>query len=259
LDFLSYKIIQLGGYELTALNLILVVVSYLGTHLVLAILLSYFSKLVKRRDYDAGRAHSISLLITYFVWVVSILFMLSLVGLKASVLVASSAALFVGLGLGMQSIFKDFVSGIFLLFEGTIEVGDILEVDKIIGRVEQIHLRTTKVITRDGVVVIVPNSKVLSENVVNWTHNTTATRIRIPIRVPFRADAQIVQQILLRVATQNELKDAEVRIAAFEEKFVLYELVYWSAGSLDLEDTKSDLRFEIIAAFAAQEIRLSLD
>jgi small-conductance mechanosensitive channel len=257
--FLHHKLIQIGGYELNVFNLLQVLCCYIGTHLLLAFVLAWFQRLVKRRNYDSGRAHSLALLMQYTVWVGSILLMLSFIGMKASVLVASSAALFVGLGLGMQSIFKDFVSGVFILFEGTIEVGDVLEVDKIIGRVEQLHLRTTKIITRDGVVVIIPNSKVLSDHVINWSHNNAATRFRIPIRTRYQTDPETVQKLLLEVSQNvNQIGNTEVRIAEFGEKYVLYELVFWSSGSIEIEDTKSDLRFAILKRFRAAGIDLDI-
>jgi small-conductance mechanosensitive channel len=257
--FLHYKLIQVSGYELNVFNLLQVLFCYIGTHLFLAFVLSWFKRLVKRRNYDSGRAHSLSLLLSYVIWVSSILLMLSFVGMKASVLVASSAALFVGLGLGLQSIFKDFVSGVFILFEGTIEVGDVLEVDKTIGRVDQLHLRTTKVITRDGVVVIIPNSKVVSDSVVNWSHNDSATRFRIPVRTRYGTDVEVVKTQLLKVAENaEEISDAEVRIADFGEKFVLYELVFWSHGSINIEDTKSDLRLAILHSFKAAGIEMEI-
>jgi small-conductance mechanosensitive channel len=264
-QILQTEIIRLGGYQLTVLNLLQLVLVYVGTHIVLALVQGWFNRLVARRNYDKGRAHSIALLIKYFAWVMSTMWMLQIIGLQASVLIASSAALFVGLGFGVQSIFKDIVSGIFLLFEGTIEVGDILEVDKIVGRVERILLRTTKLVTRDGVAVIIPNSKVLSENVVNWTHNNEATQFRLPLALPYGCKPAEAQAIMLKVADdfaqrpEKWLEKPEVRISALGEKSIQYELAFRTMHSFDIENIKSDLRFALVEEFGQAGIAMVVE
>ncbi len=255
-ELLQQEILHLGNYQLTILDLLKLTLIFLGTHLFLAFVLHWFSRLVERRNYDTGRAHSISLLIKYFIWILAVLFMLSVIGIEPSVLIASSAALFVGLGFGLQGIFKDIVSGIFLLFEGTIEVGDVLEVDKIIGRIDQIYLRTTKIITREGVSVIIPNSKIISENVINWTHHNRATKVQLPILLPYKADAQSVIQTLQAIAQQAELRNSEVEIAEFTEKFIRYELAFYTTEVFEVENLKSKLRLEIIKALTDAGIAL---
>ncbi len=146
---------------------------------------------------DKGRRMSLYLLAKYFVWTVAVAVMLEIVGVHVSVLLAGSAALLVGLGLGMQQIFRDIVSGIFLLFEGTIEIGDVLEVDGKLGRVEEINLRTSKVLTRDGQTMIVPNHKFITENVLNWTHHdTNPSAFRVQVRVAHEADERQMVALL---------------------------------------------------------------
>jgi small-conductance mechanosensitive channel len=259
-EFLQHQLIIIGNYQLTVLDVLKLLSIFFGTHLLLAGVLGWFRRVVNRKGYDSGRSHSIGLLITYIAWSLALLSMLSVVGIQASVLIASSAALFVGLGFGLQSIFRDIVSGVFLLFEGTIEVDDVLEVDKIVGRVDQIYLRTTNVITRDGVTVIIPNSKILSENVINWTHNNSASVVRLPVIVPYHHDAQAVRTLLQQVLDKKRsahMTDTEVVVTEFAEKYIKFELLFKTKQVFEVEAIKSELRLDVLSAFTSAGISLA--
>ena len=108
----------------------------------------------------------------YFVWVFVISVSIVILGFDITLLVAGSAALLVGIGFGLQNIFSDLISGLFMLFERKVKVGDVMEVDNIVGKVKAINLRTSELLTRDGYNIIVPNHKFITENVVNWSHNS---------------------------------------------------------------------------------------
>lgn len=202
---------------------------------------------------DKGRRMSLYLLAKYIVWTLAVAVMLELVGIHVSVLLAGSAALLVGLGLGVQPIFRDIVSGIFLLFEGTIEIGDVLELDGKVGRVEEIDLRTSKLLTRDGHTMIVPNHKFITENVLNWTHqNTQPSAFGIQVRVAHEADERQVSQILSAVvaAHADVLNDdpertTQVWLSDFQEKCTLYEIRFWTLKKFEVEKVQSEIRFAI--------------
>lgn len=202
---------------------------------------------------DKGRRMSLYLIARYFIWTVAVVMMLEIMGVHVSVLLAGSAALLVGLGFGMQEIFRDIVSGIFLLFEGTIEVGDVLEVDGKVGRVEEIDLRTSKLITRDGQTMIVPNHKFITEKVFNWSHqHAQPIAFYVPVLVAHRADETKVLEILhAAVLSQSNIllndpdRAPEVRLTEFQEKFTKYEVKFWAVNGFDADRTQSDLRLVI--------------
>jgi small-conductance mechanosensitive channel len=167
----------------------------------------------------------------------------------------------VGLGLGLQAIFSDFMSGIFLLFEGTIEVGDILQVGNMVGKVEKINLRTTIFRDRNDLVVIIPNHKFIEENVVNWSHNNSVTRFVISVTVAYDSDMESVKQILFDcliqhkdVITSNKAIAPSVRIADFLDSGVQFEMLFYSENMFRIDNTKSDIRMMVWKAFREKSI-----
>jgi small-conductance mechanosensitive channel len=210
---------------------------------------------------DKGREFSFLMLLRYFFWVFAVMGMVNALGINFTFLMASSAALLVGLGLGLQQIFADIVSGVFLLFEGTIEVGDVLEVDGMVGKIETIGLRTSIFRNRDDMIVIIPNHKFIQENVVNWSHNNKVTRFIITVAVAYESDMDLVKRLLLDCVVQHKhtIKDdpnfpPSVRMADFLGHGVLFELLFYSENMFRIESTKSDIRFIIWDAFKAHGI-----
>ncbi len=163
-----------------------------------------------------------------------------------SVLLVGSTALLVGLGLGVQNIFKDLVSGLFLLFEGTMKVGDIIEADNEIGRVVDINLRSSEILTREGVKIIIPNSRFIVEKIVNWSHDDERVRFTVDIGVAYGSDVEAVILYLQEVLDENPkvLKDpfSFVRFSNFGESSLDFELVFWSKETFVINTLKSDLR-----------------
>ncbi|MFN0035312.1 MAG: mechanosensitive ion channel family protein [Saprospiraceae bacterium] len=254
-SILEYQLFSIGDYSFTVARLAGVVLVWL-----LAVLLLRTIRRVINRGggrlldlSDKGRRMSLYLIVQYFVWTVVAAVMLEIVGFHVSVILAGSAALLVGLGLGVQQIFRDTVSGIFLLFEGTIEIGDVLELDGKVGRVEEINLRTSKLLTRDGHTMIVPNHKFITENVLNWTHHDTRpSAFSIQVRVAHEADESVMFHILddaVREQSDILLDDPEhkpqIRLADFQEKYVLYEVKFWTQKKFEAEQVQSQLRFAI--------------
>jgi len=265
----EYQLFSIAEYHFTMAMLTGLVLVWLLTTL----LLRTIRRLINRGGArllnlsDKGRRMSLYLLAKYFIWTVAVAVMLEMVGIHISVILAGSAALLVGLGLGVQPIFRDIVSGIFLLFEGTIEIGDVLELDGKVGRVEEINLRTSKVLTRDDQTMIVPNHKFITENVLNWTHHdTNPSAFRIQVRVAYEVDER--QMIALLTTVVNAQADIvnndperlpQVRISDFQEKCVLYELKFWTQKKFEAEQVQSDLRFAIQQQLRAQNILFPKD
>jgi small-conductance mechanosensitive channel len=156
-------------------------------------------------------------------------------------------------GLGLQETFKDLFSGVILLFERRAEVGDVVEVDGLIGTVKRIGVRTSLVETRDNIVVIVPNSRLIVQHFVNWSHNDNKARFYIQVGVAYGSDTELVRQLLLDIARSN----AEVirhpapfvRFVDFGNSSLDFQLHFWSHEFIRIEDVKSDMRFKIDQAF----------
>lgn len=253
-SFLEYHLFGIGQYALTiamVLGVLLIwVVCWVALRLARRVI--YRNKrLFSTSDY--GRRHSLFLIVQYLLWTIAVVTMLKTVGIEVTVLLAGSAALLVGLGLGIQQIFRDIMSGIFLLFEGTVEVGDVLQVDNQLGRVVEINLRTSKIETPDGLVLIVPNYKFITETVVNWSHHDTLpSRFSVTVSVAYGADENQVRDIMLeitgahpRVLHDDPQRPLQVRIVDFTEQRINFAVVFWTHQKFEVESTRSELRFSI--------------
>ncbi len=262
-DFLEYKLFEVSGYSLSVYTLLLVMTVYAGTRLFLNGFNRFFSNFASRRNIDTGRQHSFHLLFRYFTWIVVVFVIMGLIGLKPTLLLASSAALLVGVGLGLQNTFADVLSGIILLFEGTVEKGDIIEVDGVVGRIEEIYLRTTQFRTRDDQVVIIPNHKFVEDKVVNWSHDNFVSRFGISIPVSYDADILQVEKILVECALNNpdvikgvDSQRPRTRFDQFQDSSIEFTLLFYSTNLFRIETTKSDLRFAIWKKFQEHRIQI---
>lgn len=198
---------------------------------------------------DQKRRMTVFLLTKYLVWFISILASLSVIGIDLSTLVLGSTALLVGLGLGLQHIFTDLVSGIFLLSEGTIKIGDVIEVDGNIGKVMDVNLRSCELKTRDDVIIILPNSKFLADRVVNWTHSAEKVRFTIQVGVAYGSDIDKVTECLINATKlHKDIADSPkptVQFSNFGESSLEFKLFFWSKEAFFIEHVKSDIRREI--------------
>lgn len=214
----------------------------------------------KHRSIDLGSQFAINQLLKYFIYIVAGLLALESVGIQPTVVLAGSAALLVGIGLGLQQTFNDLISGVILLFDRTVEVGDFVQLENLIGVVRKIGIRTSVVETRDSISVIVPNSKLVGEQVINWNHSDDSARFFVAVGVAYGSDTQLVKDLLIGVAKDNPdvLSDPEpfVRFTNFGDSSLDFELHFWSTRFMIIENVKSDLRFKIDDVFRQHNISI---
>lgn len=179
-------------------------------------------------------------------WVISISLILDAVGVNITFFLAGSAALLVGVGLGLQQTFNDIVSGIILLIEGTTKVGDVLEIDDDVVEIENIGLRTSKGLNRDDIVIIIPNSKITTNKVINWSHQSKKTRFRINVGVAYGCDVDLVVKILEEsVFAHPDITDKnliEARLVNFGNSSLDFQVLFFSENVFRIEKVKSDIR-----------------
>ncbi len=214
----------------------------------------------KQKSINVGSQYAINRLLTYFILVIAILATLQYVGINLTVLLGGAAALLVGIGLGLQQTFNDLICGIILLFERTVELGDIVDMNGLVGTVKKIGIRTSLVETRDFVSVIVPNSKLVADNVINWSHFDSKARFKVSVGVAYGSDTALVKEILLEVANAhpNIVRRPQplVRFVNFGDSSLDFEILFWSRNLIAIEDVKSDLRFEIDRRFREENISI---
>ena len=146
---------------------------------------------------------SIFTFFNYFVYLIVILITFDNIGVNVTAIFAASAALLVGVGLALQTFIQDIISGIFIIADKAVHVGDIIDIDGQIGKVENITLRTTRAVTIDNKVLIIPNHKFLTSILYNWTENGVITREHI-VSVAYDSDVNVVQQLLIECAAQHK-------------------------------------------------------
>jgi small-conductance mechanosensitive channel len=208
----------------------------------------------KREKINLGSQFAINQLLKYVIYVIAILIAITNLGVNPTLIWGGLAALLVGIGLGLQQTFNDFFSGIILLFERSVEIGDVLEVSGgTVGTVKRIGMRASLIETRANITIVVPNSKLVTEDVINWSHFDNKVRFNITVSVAYGSDTKMVRAILLEVAQENsyiiEYPAPFVRFTDFGDSGLYFELHFWSRNFIIIEDIKSDLRFNIDAAF----------
>jgi potassium-dependent mechanosensitive channel len=205
---------------------------------------------------DRGMQEAISTLITYAIAILGLVILLQTIGLDLSSLTVLAGVLGLGFGLGLQELAGNFVSGLTLLFEQQIRVGDFVEIDGITGTIERISIRSTILRTTDRRFVIVPNHLFSQKNVINWSYQEPATRVHIPVMVAFGSDTVLVTETLVACARMENgvLGDPPpvVWFKAFGESAYEFELLVWIAQPQNFEPIKSSLNFLI-----EQELRHS--
>jgi len=254
-SILEFELISLGGYHLSLYNLVIFVFILLLFRLIVKGLEKLIKRQSQRKEWiTQGKQHAIFQIGKYVLYVIGFLFAIKSINIDITPLIIGSSALFVGLGFGLQEAFRDFISGLILLFEGDVLIGDVIEFENgMVAVVKQINMRTSKVRTRDGIVIFVPNSQLINNRVINWSNSNILTRFHVGVGVSYGSDLQLVEKILMEVA--NADKDVSsrakpfVRFTDFGNSSLDFELHFWSEEVWRIEFIKSRLRFEIDKKF----------
>lgn len=261
-DLLDFSIVTLGDSKITVGAILLVVFS--------SILLFWFSefirkilanKILKRYNIAPGNRQTISTMVKYILILLGLFFILQNSGIDLSALGFLAGAIGVGIGFGLQNITNNFISGLIILFEQPIKVGDRIEVGDINGDVIKISARSTMVVTNDNITIIVPNSQFIDNQVINWSHSDRMVRFNIPVGVSYKEDPQRVKQILLDVSARNEgvLKkpETEVLFEEYGDSSINFNLRVWTSEYINRPKIlKSQLYFEIFKQFKAHHIEI---
>jgi potassium-dependent mechanosensitive channel len=198
--------------------------------------------------------------ITVVILCVGVVAALNMLQIRLTGLAVTFGFLSVGIGFGLQNITSNFVSGIILLFERPVRVGDLITVGENLGRVEAIGIRSTLLRTADNVELIIPNSQFIEQTVTNWTYKDKTARIHVPIGVAYGTDVELVRRILLDIgqASKHTLDDPApaVQLTAFGESSLDFELLVWIPDPSERKDAVSDLNFAIDAAFREHGIEI---
>ena len=226
------------------------------------LLLKIFRKIIYRTLSDDARVKfkSVFSFFNYFVYTVVVLLTFQNIGINLTAVFAASAALLVGVGLALQTFIQDIISGIFILVDQSVHVGDIIEVDGQVGKVENIKLRTTRAVTRENKVLIIPNHKFLTSILFNWTENGVITKEFVAVGVSYDTDAEKVTKLLLEIAEGHKaiLKKPipQVIFNDFGDSALQFQLYFALSSSFVSNLVKSDLRYSILLKFKEENIEI---
>jgi len=217
------------------------------------------TKLLIHTKMTAGLQYAIARMAGYVALVMGFVIGLSTLGINLTSLAVVAGSLGVGIGFGLQNIVNNFVSGLVILAERPIQIGDRIEVGNVAGRVTRIGSRSSSILTNDNIMIIVPNSEFITGRITNWTHYDQRVRFKVPVSAGFEHDPELIQKLLLEVASSNShvLQDPppQAVLLGFGENALLFELRVWSVemshrpGAL-----KSALNFAIWKKFRDHSI-----
>lgn len=219
------------------------------------------SFMTSKAGLDKSVVASIGTFVRFSIIILGSIIIIQSAGIDLSALSLLAGALGVGIGFGLQNITDNFISGIIILFEKPIKVGDRIEVGDVEGDVINISFRSTTVLTNDNISIIVPNSDFISKIVINWSHNDRNIRFRLPVGVSYNEDPEQVKKHLLTVASENEhvLKNPEPRVLfkGFGDSSLDFELAVWTSSHTDKPIVlKSELYFSIFRIFKENGIEI---
>lgn len=260
-EILGFKFLELGKFSISVYNILIIILIFVAVKVVMKSLEILINrKLSAQGGANEGQGKSIIQIAKYIAYILAGFVTIKSLGLDISIIGAFFATLGIGLGFALQDLFKDIISGIIILFERNVKVGDILEVDGLVGNVKEIKLRTSLLRTRDGIYIVIPNSKILNEKVINWSANNKITRFSVPVGVAYGSDVKKVEELLLKsVENHSKVTKRPAPIVVFNDfgdSALLFEIWFWTSDTWSIEITKSEIRFEINRLFLESNIQI---
>lgn len=259
-EFIEYNFLTVGDFHLSLFNVIIAVIIIIAARILIRLFNRIMEQYFRRKKVDAGRRYALSQFLKYIVYTITFLIVMEALGISISVFWGAAAALMVGIGLGLQQTFNDLVSGVILLIEGAVEVNDIVEVDGLIGTVVAIGIRTSRVETRDRISILIPNSKLVGDKAINWSHNKESSRFQVYVGVSYSSDTELVTSLILQAAKElpQVLKtpEPEVHFKDFGNSSLDFVLHFFIDDYLRVDFIKSKLRYRIIQLFRENSIEI---
>jgi small-conductance mechanosensitive channel len=221
----------------------------------------FVKQILSKYSDDIGVSQSIGTIIQYFFIIMGAFVVIQSSGINLGSLNVLAGALGVGIGFGLQNIANNFISGLIILFERPIKVGDRIEVGNVTGDVVKISSRASTVSTNDNISIIIPNSELINKQVINWSHNDRRIRYHVPVGVSYKEDPEFIRKIILEVADENKdvLKRPapEVLFIGYGDSSIDFDLLVWTSSYIDKPIIlRSQLYYEIFKMFKEHKIEI---
>ncbi|HEY0192049.1 MAG TPA: mechanosensitive ion channel domain-containing protein [Kofleriaceae bacterium] len=258
LDYLRTPLLTLSGTPVTTLTIATSLLIVVIARLIGSIIGRSLDRVFAHRGFDQGLRFAIGKILRYTITTIGVIVALSTIGINTSAVMAGGAVIAVGIGFGLQKLAENFISGLLLLIERPVRKGDFIDVAGVLGTVEDIGLRATHVVSRDGLTVIVPNASLITNTVINHSQPTHTRRIWVRVGVAYGTDLDLVTRVLLEVADQepklSKTPVPDVRHDGFGESAIQIALVAWITEAKEEALVSSNLRFAIDRAFRRSKI-----
>jgi small-conductance mechanosensitive channel len=257
LDFLREPFAEISGTPISPLSIVLAIAIVVIARIVSRVLANTLQRALA---HHADVGFTVAKITRWLGIIIGLLIALTTVGLDMTAVFAAFAVLLVGIGFGLQKMAENFISGLILLIERPVKVGDYVQVDAFKGTVSDIGLRATKLVSDAGQTYIIPNGELITKTVTNLTVPSTSLEITVPVGVAYGADLAVVRRTLLAIAAEHprlaKEPAPEVRHVGFGDSAVNLALEAWVLAAHEDDDVKSDLRFAISIKFAELGIEL---
>jgi small-conductance mechanosensitive channel len=257
IDFLREPFAELSGTPISPLSILIALLIVVAARVISRVIANTLRRALSHHP-DVG--FTVAKMTRWLGMIVGLLIALTTVGLDMTAVFAAFAVLLVGIGFGLQKMAENFISGLILLIERPLKVGDYVQVDAFKGTVKDIGLRATKLLSESGQTYIIPNGELITKVVTNLTAPSPTLEITVPVGVAYGSDLAMVRRTLLEIAEASPsiIKEPkpEVRHEGFGDSTINLALEAWIAQAHEDDDVKSDLRFAIAARFAELGIEL---
>lgn len=255
----DFQLFQLGGNTITVMHVGMFAVALIVTHIVARSMPRVLTKYVLA-EVDPAPRYVIARFTQYLVWTIGIVVSVELLNVDLTALTVVAGALGIGIGFGLQNVVNNLVSGVVLLLEQPVRYRDRVSVENVEGQVENINFRATTIITNDNISIIVPNSQLINQAVINWSHGDPRIRVHVPVGVAYGSDVDVVTETLFDVARDEKkvlsTPEPEVRFLEFGDSALSFELLVWSDEPPNYHRLRSRLNYAIDAAFRKNGIQI---
>ncbi len=262
-EIFTAHILDIGGTKFSIASIAILI----GLILLTFFLSKFISELIRRSlltrlRINRGLQEAITVFIKYVLITLSSVIILQTAGINLSSLAVIAGVVGIGIGFGLQNLASNFISGLVLLFEQTLKVGDYIEIGELKGTIEKISIRSTILRTDDDVFVIVPNQRFIENNTVNWSYEGHTCRIHIPLSVDPDTDLLVLTEALLTAARHEPRvlsnPSPEVQFKVFGQESLGFELLVWIDIPDANEQIRSSLNFRIAYEIREREIKVPL-
>ena len=257
-EFLSYTFEYNENISISVKTILIVILALAITSVILKLIRRLFTR--KMPENDKRKFISVFAYLRGLVYLIIFLITMHSSGVNVTAVFAASAALLIGVGLALQTLFQDIISGIFILVDQSVHVGDIIELEGKVGRVVEIKLRTTRAVTVENKVMVIPNHLYLTNTLYNWTENGVETRESVSVGVAYGSDVKLVSKLLLAAADENKTilqhPKPTVLFTDFADSSLNFKIVFTLSNSFDARFVQSDIRFSIDKKFRENNVTI---